>query len=119
VSLGPVARVLAGLRILRRLRARRPIGLDAVALRIAWRPDAGDRDRGAGDRHRGYFWGVAPDPAQGLQLPDPTPARGELVVFLAHPAHASELEIERTFEHEIGHVVGLSDEQLGAMGLDP
>jgi hypothetical protein len=118
VILGPVARVWAACCIVARLRARRTIGLDQVKIRLAWRPDAGDIARGAGDRHRGYFWGVAPEPPHGLQLPDPTPARGELVIFLGHPAHASEVEIERTFEHEIGHIVGVSEEQLAATGLD-
>lgn len=119
-GLGPVARVLAALRIMRRLRLQQPIGCACVALRIAWTPTAEDLARGVKDpqRQRGYFWGLAPDPVEGAQLPDPRPARGELVVFLGHPAHASEVEIERTFEHEIGHAQGLSEEQLGRMGLD-
>jgi hypothetical protein len=118
VTLRPFARVLVALRIMRRLRLQRRLGLEAVSLRIAWVPLAEDLARGAGPGQRGYFWGVAPEPARGEQLPDPTRARGELVVFLGHPSHASELEIERTFEHEIGHVLGLSEQQLAAMGLD-
>lgn len=118
MSLGPLARVLVALRIMRRLRRRQPLGLERVSLRIAWTPLAEDLARGVGKQHRGCFWGVAPEPARGEQLPDPTRARGELVVFLAHPSHASELEIERTFEHEIAHILGRSEDEIAAMGLD-
>lgn len=118
MTLGTLGRLWAAVRIVGRVRRQQLEQLAGVRIRIAWRPDAGDVQRGATPRHRGYFWGVAPEPARGAELPDPTAARGELVVFLGHPAHASELELERTFEHELGHVLGRSEDELGAMGLE-
>lgn len=119
MKLGTFGRLLVGVRISDRIRRRRLPELAGVRIRIAWLPDAGDLRRGATLRNRGYFYGVAPEPAHvgGVELPDPTRPEGELVVFLGHPAHESELELERTFEHELGHLVGRSEDELVAMGL--
>lgn len=118
MKLGPVRRTFAAFQIAARLRRRELAELAGVSIRIAWLPDAGDVARGATPAHRGYFWGIAPEPARDVELPDPTSARGELVIFVGHPTHASELELARTFEHELGHILGRSEDELGAMGLD-
>lgn len=111
-------RLFVAQRIADRIRVQHAQELRHVTITVKAAPGPLDLDRGATTRHRGYFWGVAPDPVLGTELPDPTPAIGELVVFAGHPAHASELELERTFEHEIGHILGRSEEQLASMGLD-
>jgi predicted Zn-dependent protease with MMP-like domain len=76
-----------------------------------------DRARGVTEHHRGYFWGVAPEPLISTELPDDTPATGEIVIFTRG---VSEAEIVRTIQHEIAHVTGHSEEDIcGEMGLAP
>lgn len=88
-----------------------------VEIFVRPRPTAQDLERGATPDHRGYFYGIAPEPSSGgTELPDETPASGEIVLFAA--AHSSPLELERTLLHEIAHVTGHSEEEISnEMGL--
>jgi hypothetical protein len=74
-----------------------------------------DRARGATDLNRGYFYGVAPEPTSGTELPDETPAEGEIVIFTNG---TSEDELVRTILHEIAHCTGHSEQEIcEEMGL--
>jgi hypothetical protein len=87
-----------------------------VEIFVRPRPLPVDLERGATPHHRGYFYGIAPEPCTGTELPDDTKASGELVIFAQ--IHRSALELERTVLHEIAHVTGHSEEQISfEMGL--
>ena len=88
-----------------------------VEIFVRARPLPIDLERGATVDHRGYFYGIAPEPSSGgTELPDETPAAGEIVLF--SDAHRSSLELERTLAHEIAHVTGHSEEEICCvMGL--
>jgi hypothetical protein len=81
------------------------------------RPTPLDLQRGAKPDQRGYFYGTAPEPSSGgTELPDETPASGEIVIFAG--VHATPLELERTLLHEIAHATGHSEEEISSeMGL--
>lgn len=90
--------------------------LAGVEVLVRARPLAIDIERGASPDHRGYFYGSAPEPCTGTELPDETPASGELVIFAE--AHRTPLELQRTVLHEIAHVTGHSEEEISfEMGL--
>lgn len=70
-----------------------------------------DRARGATPDQRGYFYGIAPEPSRGgTEIPDDTAALGEIVIFGWN--HSSDVEVERTLRHEIGHVLGHDEEEI-------
>lgn len=87
-----------------------------VEVYLRARPNAVDISRGATSSQRGYFYGIAPEPVTGTEIPDDTRASGEIVVFAE--AHRSALELERTLAHEIAHCTGHSEEEIcEQMGL--
>jgi predicted Zn-dependent protease with MMP-like domain len=87
-----------------------------VEIFVRAHPNRQDLERGATPDQRGYFWGIAPEPTSGTELPDETPASGEIVLFAS--AHNTALELERTLLHEIAHVTGHSEEEISCeMGL--
>ncbi|HZE50664.1 MAG TPA: hypothetical protein VE074_13935 [Jatrophihabitantaceae bacterium] len=89
-----------------------------VKILVRARPTPPDLARGVHASQRGYFFGFAPEPATGTEIPDDTIAEGELVIFAG--VHTSALEVERTLLHEIAHVLGHSEEEIcEEMGLAP
>lgn len=91
--------------------------LAGVRILLRHRFEPIDKARGATPDQRGYFYGVAPEPsAGGTQIPDDTPATGEIVIFGWN--HTSDLEVERSLRHEIAHALGHTEEEISEeMGL--
>jgi predicted Zn-dependent protease with MMP-like domain len=99
-----------------------PAGVQArlarVSVQLKPEPDAEDLARGATVDHRGYFYGKPHEFVETTELPDEEPPEGFIVLFTAKIKPYTLAELARTLLHEIGHVLGYSEEQLvNEMGL--
>lgn len=79
-------------------------------------PTDEDRARGAGDTHRGYFYGHPIERPgkyeQTTALPDEEPPRGVIVIFTGKIQPMTLEALARVLLHEIAHVLGFEHDEL-------
>ncbi len=93
--------------------------ISAVRFLVKSRPDAQDLERGCTPDQMAAFYGVGRElGVQGLaELPDPSPAEGEITIFLDNLAPATPERIRVAFLHEVGHALGWDEEEIRASGF--
>lgn len=71
-------------------------------------PTAADVERGAGPKHRGYFFGhcVERSDDREVELPDEEPPRGTIVIFTKRIQPFTVHGLAVVVLHEIGHALG-------------
>lgn len=81
-------------------------------------PTAEDRERGATDEHRGYFYGLPVELVESTELPDEEPPRGVVVIFTSKITPLTVAGVARVLLHEIAHVLGHDEDTIvNEMGL--
>lgn len=91
--------------------------LRGVNVRVVPRAAAIDYERGATEDHNAYFFGHVPDKVETTELPDLEPPSGEIVIFRDRLKPYTAERLAHVLLHEIGHVIGLSEDQIIALGF--
>lgn len=93
--------------------------LSGVRVTAKARPDAEDAERGCYPAQKAAFFGVGLELGEqgSPELPDPSPARGEITLFLDNLAPVTEERLRIAILHEYGHALGHDEETIQAMGL--
>jgi hypothetical protein len=110
-------------RVVREVRASLPPDelerVQAVRVTAKPRPDATDLERGCFPTQKAAYYGVQCE--QGTpgttELPDPSPASGEITLFLDNLAPVTQERLRIAVLHEFGHALGHDEETLWALGL--
>lgn len=91
----------------------------AVRVVVKAHPDAQDLQRGCVPHQMAAFYGCPRElGVQGArELPDPAPASGEIILFAANLAPITEERVRIALLHELGHAVGLEEDEIRAAGL--
>jgi len=93
--------------------------LGAVQVTAKPRPDAQDLKRGAHGAIKATFYGVglALGEQGSIELPDPTPAAGEITLFLDNIAPVTPERVRICLLHEYMHALGHDEETIQGLGL--
>ena len=92
--------------------------LQHVALRLKPAPDHEDHQRGRLEE-MAYYYGTALEQGEmgRIELPDPSPPVGEVVLFLDCLAPLTRSRIEVVLRHEYHHALGYTEDEIRGMGL--